>query len=518
MDGETFGERYGPDLREVQRIASAVLAPSPGGTASVDDVVARTAIDFSTVRAVLESDGWGPETARLLVEDVPDYVDLTANRWSPPAKHDPARQALTKQLRALVGRVPAPKIELDHVQATAETVADRALLLGRSIDLVRSSVLLLGDHDLTALAIALLEPRCSITVVDVDEDLLEYVAAVAPAPLRTLYADLRLGLPPGLSGQMDVVLTDPPYSVPGMNLFIRRARAALRPEASSRLLLAYGYSTRALRPALSIQRGLIEEDLLIEAVLPQFNRYDGAPAIGMQADMTVARVVPSRRRWEPVSDVVEIAVYSRGPNAVNVDQEPAQTEETATTGPDLRPGCIRLKPVRERPSPSRIDHFLYGKRPPKLVSAGQNCLEAELDAGLSGLAHRLALAAPAVDVVEIRCDGMIPPPGPGLRKLLESRWSWTPTSVAGRRLRFEARPGPTDGVAFLASRAMSKLGKTAIESRIRDASTAGRVVTKREAKEALARFSRLTPLLDDTIVDLPDWAMAEVVQYIEQSG
>ena len=94
-------------------------------------------------------------------------------------------------------------------------------------------ILLLGDDDLTALALKLLVLRhgsrrtiASVAVVDVDPALvsfLEHELADAPFPVTCVEHDLRRPLPPELTGGFDTVVTDPPYTTAAARLFLSRA-------------------------------------------------------------------------------------------------------------------------------------------------------------------------------------------------------------------------------------------------------------------------------------------------------
>ena len=97
-----------------------------------------------------------------------------------PDRRDPWYEAahrhplLPEVVADLTGR-PGPNRHLDQVAATAVTVVKRALFLSQRFDLTGASVLLLGDHDLTSLALARLAPGADIAVADVDERVLEFV-------------------------------------------------------------------------------------------------------------------------------------------------------------------------------------------------------------------------------------------------------------------------------------------------------------------------------------------------------
>ncbi len=202
-----------------------------------------------------------------------------------------------RQILVDIADVPAPLSSLDHVQATAETALNRAVWLDSTYDLAGKRLLCLGDHDLTSLAVAAVNPSVSITVVDLDERLLEFVderAAARGLSVRTLHCDMRFGLPSSVAESFDLVFSDPPYTPEGMGLFAGRAVEALADVADGRVLLAYGFSDRTPALGLKVQQELQKLGLVFEAILPAFHRFDGAQAIGSAADLYVCR--PTGRR------------------------------------------------------------------------------------------------------------------------------------------------------------------------------------------------------------------------------
>jgi hypothetical protein len=198
-------------------------------------------------------------------------------------------------------------------------MAARARFLAGEYDLAGASVVCLGDHDLTSLALTLLEPRLEAAVVDVDERVLDHVRRAAAAehlPVATAFADLRLGLPPSLARSADLVFTDPPYTPEGVRLFLLRALEALRRQGHPRVVFCYGYGERHLVRGVEVQGVLGDLRLAVEAVLPGFNRYRGAEAIGSRSSLWVCR--PTTKTWNVralSSD--DPRIYSRGKEARN---------------------------------------------------------------------------------------------------------------------------------------------------------------------------------------------------------
>jgi hypothetical protein len=229
------------------------------------------------------------------------------------------------------GRPPS-RWRLDHVPATAETMARRARYLAGQYELAGAALLCLGDHDLTSLAVGGAGAGADLAVVDVDEPVLDHLtdsAAQAGLELTAAWGDLRLGLPPSLTGSADLVFTDPPYTVDGMRLFLVRALEALRPTGHERIAFCFGTGERHLAKALELQAVLAELRLVIEAMLPGFNRYDGAEAIGARSDLYLCRPTTGAR----VGEVARPAaagrrrraagrIYSRGPAALEAPARP----------------------------------------------------------------------------------------------------------------------------------------------------------------------------------------------------
>ena len=246
----------------------------------------------------------------------------------------PDHTGLVARMDELIANAPRGRHTLDHVAATADTVVRRALLLDARFWLDGARLLCVGDHDLTSLATAMLHPGVEVTVVDLDERILAYIADQADRlglDVRTRWADLRLGLPASAQAWADLVITDPPYTPEGVGLFVARGVEGLRDREQGRILLAYGASERTPALALKVQHALSQLNLVNEAIYPDFNRYLGAEAIGSAADLYVLR--PTTKTWPAVAARVDgygTAIYTQGPQSV---------ESTGPAGPLGRTGC-----------------------------------------------------------------------------------------------------------------------------------------------------------------------------------
>jgi branched-chain polyamine synthase A-like protein len=368
------------------------------GRQSLDGLVRECALPRRTVEALVraagpdldrDADGFAIRAARvdayrarLRIDELGGHEDLAAYR------------ELVARVQADIDAAPSAKAELDHVAATAETVVRRALWLTETFELAGARLLCVGDHDLSSLAVSALDPRVAVTVVDVDERLLEFIEGREP-DVQCRYADFRFGLPDDVVDSADLVLTDPPYTPEGVRLFLGRGLQGLRDRANGRLVMAYGFSP--LHPALGmkVQRAVADLDLVTEAILPAFNRYHGAQAVGSASDLYVCR--PTARTWQVLDKKLARA-------AVNIYTHGAQSLEG--TGDRLDADVAQA--VRRIAAPNGDVALLVGDGWPEVHdSTAKVGLAALLG---SGMPARKRSGEVAVDLVD--------DPGPWLLRVL----------------------------------------------------------------------------------------------------
>ncbi|GAB3157568.1 bis-aminopropyl spermidine synthase family protein [Myceligenerans halotolerans] len=322
---DAFGA-YGRGHRE------AVAMLSDGTTLA--DVVRATALPRRLVEQIVAALGADllaeGDHLRIRPEHAEDYRELAgaghlaATALGMPADDRlPAAAGLLRDMERIVAAAPRPKKALDHVPATPETTVRRALWMDGTYDLAGATLLCVGDHDLTSIVTCLRNPAARAVVVDIDEDLLTYVDRVAAErglDIETAYGDLRTGLPEAARGTADLVFTDPPYTPDGVRLFLARGLQGLRDRDNGRLLLAYGYGTHHPGLGFNVQQAIGELSLVYEAILPHFNRYTGAQAVGSASDLYVCR--PTARTWRSLDRVTT--------NAVNIYTHGTQSLEAGT--------------------------------------------------------------------------------------------------------------------------------------------------------------------------------------------
>ena len=163
----------------------------------------------------------------------------------------------------------------------------RVVALHAADALVGRRILLLGDDDLTSVAIRLFVERfgsdatiAQLTVLDVDPALVGFIhggnCVLRRFRVETLEHDLREPLPPSLRGAFDTVLTDPPYTTAAARLFLSRAAEALAP--GSTLFLSFG--SRRPGASFALQQAITDSGFAIRRLDRDFNDYLGAGALG----------------------------------------------------------------------------------------------------------------------------------------------------------------------------------------------------------------------------------------------
>jgi N4-bis(aminopropyl)spermidine synthase len=195
---------------------------------------------------------------------------------------------LADDLTKTAEEAPPARVEIDQSHCTVDTKLRRVLLMHESGALAGRRVLVLGDDDLTSVAIRLVaehyrfgESIKEVTVVDVDPAVVEFCRARlgdAPFPARFLDHDLREPLPPRLVHSFDTVFTDPPYTPEGAELFLSRAAAALSPGGSANVFFCAG-----MKPpddTLRIQSAITQMGFVIRNFIRNFNEYVGAGSLG----------------------------------------------------------------------------------------------------------------------------------------------------------------------------------------------------------------------------------------------
>lgn len=282
---ETNRSKWGVDTALIQPLLQRVAARK---TLDLVALAAEFGVPLKIVKHVKEE----IETTNLTV-GADQLLSPLPNLYKLAASLDlGAAESQKKAVQSVIDSAPAPFVDLDQVAATPETVIRRALLIKSRYYFDGIRILCMGDHDLTSVALGLVMPRAMISVCDIDERIISHINNASHAlklSIDTHISDLRLSLPRELVARFDLVLTDPPYSPVGVELFCARSVQAITSDNPAAILLCYGASMTRRDLVWDVQARLIRLALATEALLPQFNEYRGAQTIGSRSDLYALR-------------------------------------------------------------------------------------------------------------------------------------------------------------------------------------------------------------------------------------
>jgi len=193
---------------------------------------------------------------------------------------------------SLLEKRPPPEFALDQSHADFSTVLKKTLYLLKKGDIEGRKIIFLGDDDLISLAIGLTKLAKEITVVDIDQRILDFISKsvkeLSISNFNTLLYDIRKPCPNNIINKYDVVIMDPPYTNEGLRLFLKRARQILKSNINingkdyliigKKCLLSFG--NKPPEEMLKLQLSILDHGFIINEMLPDFNHYEGASIIG----------------------------------------------------------------------------------------------------------------------------------------------------------------------------------------------------------------------------------------------
>lgn len=188
---------------------------------------------------------------------------------------------------------PAVDVTIDQAKCTIETAFKRASYLLQKRETITGSLLCIGDDDLVSVASAFLYHYIThgkgedfqVTVVDKDPRIGDYIRKISQSyrlPISCVLHDLMMPIPEELTHKFDCMITDPPYTLNGLELFITRGLACLKKNKGISIFLSYPH--KPLMERLQIQEFLTTHRIVINHMKERFNHYEGAGIIGGVSD------------------------------------------------------------------------------------------------------------------------------------------------------------------------------------------------------------------------------------------
>ena len=199
----------------------------------------------------------------------------------------PVEFTYLNNLKDLLTNRPLPEYALDQSHADFSTVVKKVLYLLKKGDIEGRKIIFLGDDDVISLALGLTKLADEIIVVDIDKRVLEFVSESAGKldlkNISVLNQDLRESCPKIIMNKYDIVVMDPPYTIEGLRLFLKRARQVIKsrikinnkvyPIIGKKCLLSFG--NKPPEQTQILQSSILDHGFIINEMLPDFNHYKG---------------------------------------------------------------------------------------------------------------------------------------------------------------------------------------------------------------------------------------------------
>ncbi|MFX0023463.1 MAG: adenosylmethionine decarboxylase [Candidatus Hermodarchaeota archaeon] len=195
-------------------------------------------------------------------------------------------------LKDLLNKRPDPEFSLDQSHADFSTIVKKVLYLLKKGDIEGRKIIFLGDDDVISLALGLTKLADEITVIDIDNRVLKFISQTAEnlnfKNFHVITHDLRKSCSNIIMNKYDVVVMDPPYTIEGLRLFLKRARQVIKsnlkinnktyPIVGKKCLLSFG--NKPPDQMQKLQLAILDHGFIINEMLPDFNHYKGASIIG----------------------------------------------------------------------------------------------------------------------------------------------------------------------------------------------------------------------------------------------
>ncbi len=187
----------------------------------------------------------------------------------------PFHQEVLARYRALIRQRPPATEAFDQGYIDPEGVVRRLAFIHERGDLNGTRIFIVGDDDLLSIAAALTGLPEHITVVDIDQRIVDFINRVAREhhlPIEAAVYDVQQAFPAHWQGHFDLFVTDPVETLPGLELFLSRGVSTLKGIGCAGY---FGLTTleASRKKWLAIQKMIHRMGLVITDIRRQFNVY-----------------------------------------------------------------------------------------------------------------------------------------------------------------------------------------------------------------------------------------------------
>lgn len=179
---------------------------------------------------------------------------------------------IVEKLKEIWLNKPEPTFIFDQRPVNMKTTLNRVAYLLSNNDIYEKKILLLGDDDLTSIAIALLNINCEVVAFDIDERLIDYINEVSQEynlNLKGIKYNALDEVDKEYLHYFDVVMTDPTPEKKPFNVFMNRAIDFTKNDS---IIYTSIYSSAMLKN-IELQKIITKMNLYITDIIPTFTEY-----------------------------------------------------------------------------------------------------------------------------------------------------------------------------------------------------------------------------------------------------
>lgn len=194
-------------------------------------------------------------------------------------------EKLRDMLEEIWKEKPDPTLFFDQRPVTMETTIKRVEYLLKNNDCNNKKIVILGDDDLTSVALALCSKKSDVTVLEVDRRLVDLINNLSKKYNLNLEAyefNATSELDSKFLHKFDVFMTDPTPEVIPFTLFMNNAVKLVKEEGG--IIYTSIYSS-AMDKTLALQNVINSMNLYITDIIPKFTSYQALYHLYRKSDI-----------------------------------------------------------------------------------------------------------------------------------------------------------------------------------------------------------------------------------------
>jgi len=180
---------------------------------------------------------------------------------------------LNRRFKEIVQKRPIENRMYEQRPVTLQTSLFRALYLLHRGDLIEKDIVLLGDDDLTSIAICLIGGFSSLTILEIDDKIVDYLEAIFVEfgfqNCKVQVYDANEEIPAELKQNIHTFLCDP--TKPLYELFLKRGLEMLKDDGAFYSFINPSHSQEY--GEIAFQKKILQSGFMITDVIPFFNEY-----------------------------------------------------------------------------------------------------------------------------------------------------------------------------------------------------------------------------------------------------